>query len=79
MQQSEIANDAELIFDEGTGIGIGVDIGFNQVGPKAGIGKEGKYVLNEEGLQEIEWVVAFNNSRILLENPRMKMFSLVKT
>ncbi|GGN50502.1 Spy0128 family protein [Oceanobacillus indicireducens] len=69
MKEPHLANDAELIFDDGTGEGIGVDVDYEQDGPKAGISKSGKYVLNEEGLQEIEWTITFNNSRILLDNP----------
>ncbi|WP_313469100.1 collagen binding domain-containing protein, partial [Carnobacterium sp.] len=72
MQQKELANNAELVFDKGNGEGIGQIVDFSQKGPKAGIKKSGKYVLNEEtGLQEIEWTIIFNDSRILLNNPEI--------
>ena len=70
MQEPNLANHAELIFDNGNGgtIGPGEGIDFNQNGPKAGIKKTGKYVYDSEGKQVIEWTVTFNNSKILLEN-----------
>ena len=70
MQEPNLANHAELIFDNGNGgtIGPGEGIDFNQKGPKAGIKKTGKYVYDSEGKQVIEWTVTFNNSKILLEN-----------
>ena len=70
MQQPNLANHAELIFDNGNGgtIGPGEGIDFNQIGPKSGIQKSGKYVYDSEGKQVIEWTVTFNNSKILLEN-----------
>ncbi|MGO3017667.1 MAG: Spy0128 family protein [Anaerococcus sp.] len=72
MQQQELANHAELVFEDGDGIGIGDSVGvdFDLDGPKAGIDKSGRYVLNQNtGLQEIEWTIKFNKSKILLENP----------
>lgn len=70
MQQPELANNAELIFKDGEGNGIGPSqpsIKVSQTGPKAGINKSGDYVLNDEGNQEIEWTVTFNTSNILLD------------
>src|SRR5699024_7203038 len=49
MQQPELANQAELVFEDGDGQAIGdtVGVNFNLAGPKAGINKRGQYVLNE--------------------------------
>ncbi|WP_462421871.1 Cna B-type domain-containing protein [Salinicoccus sp. Marseille-QA3877] len=74
MQQPELANNAELIFEDGDGIGIGDSVGldFGQTGPNAGIEKSAQYVTSEDDTeQEIEWTVIFNNSKILLENPKI--------
>ncbi|MFF7082655.1 MULTISPECIES: Spy0128 family protein [Bacillati] len=69
MQQPELANNAELIFDKGDGEGIAVDIGANQTGPKSGIKKYGKYVANTDKTeQQIEWTIDFNESKILLNS-----------
>ncbi|WP_022797212.1 collagen binding domain-containing protein [Bavariicoccus seileri] len=69
MRQPNLANHAELIFDDGNGgtIGPGEGIDFKQTGPKAGIKKTGKYVYDSEGKQVIEWTVTFNKSKILLD------------
>ena len=76
MQQEELANHAELVFLDGDGEGIGDGTGkplppldIKLEGPNAGITKSGGYVLNEtNGLQEIEWTVTFNQSKILLNS-----------
>lgn len=69
MQQPELANNAELIFDKGNGEGIAVDIGANQTGPKAGIKKYGQYVANTgKTEQQVEWTIDFNESNILLNS-----------
>lgn len=69
MQQPELANHAELIFDNGNGGTIGPEEGidYNLTGPKAGINKSGQYKYNSEtGKQEIEWKITFNTSKINL-------------
>ncbi|MGX7361116.1 Collagen adhesin precursor [Aerococcus viridans] len=75
MQQPELANNAELVFGDGQGTGIGETIhsGATLTGPKAGIKKSGKYVLNsDQSKQEIEWTITFNTSKIKLKNPIIK-------
>lgn len=75
MQQPELANNAELVFGDGQGTGIGETIhsGATLTGPKAGIKKSGKYVLNsDQSAQEIEWTITFNTSKIKLKNPIIK-------
>ncbi|WP_313793901.1 Cna B-type domain-containing protein [Fundicoccus culcitae] len=70
MQQPDLANDAELIFNNGEGTDLpGVTVDFEQEGPKAGVRKwnNGYKVNSDSSNQEIEWVVEFNNSKILLE------------
>lgn len=70
MNQSELANSAELVFLDGNGDGIGDPVEVPEVtlkGPKAGIDKSGNYVLNNDGDQEIKWSVNFNKSKILLK------------
>lgn len=72
MQEPDLANEAELIFEDEGGIGIGdpVVIDFEQTGPKVGIHKTGQYVTNEERTeQQILWTININESEILLENP----------
>ena len=69
MQQPELANHAELIFNNGNGGTIGPEEGidYNLTGPKAGINKSGQYKYNPEtGKQEIEWKITFNTSKINL-------------
>jgi|GEM_PF-1019159 len=68
MQEPDLANSAELVYENGNGEGVEGDIpDATQTGPKSGIQKNGKYVYNSEtGNQEIEWTVTFNNSKILL-------------
>ena len=69
MQQPELANHAELIFNNGNGGTIGPEEGidYNITGPKAGINKSGQYKYNPETRkQEIEWKITFNTSKINL-------------
>lgn len=69
MQQPELANSAEILFENGDGVGIGESIipDVNLKGPQPGITKSARYVTNGIGTQEIEWTVTFNQSKILLD------------
>ena len=72
LAEPELANSAEIVFDEGFGNGTGSlePITVSQEGPKAGIEKSGRYVTNEsKDEQQIEWTITFNQSKTLLENP----------
>lgn len=75
LQQPELANHAELVFLDGQGDGIGPaqpSYDATLEGPKAGIHKSGKYVTRDnDTIQEIEWVIEFNESKVLLENPKI--------
>lgn len=69
MNEPELANNAELIFEDADGVGIGdaVEVDFDLEGPTAGIDKSGRYVTTDNNTeQQIEWTVTFNNSNILL-------------
>lgn len=70
MAQPELANHAELVFltgEGGTGIGEPQPLPDAKIeGPKAGIHKDGSYIVNADGNQEIEWTVVFNQSEVLL-------------
>ncbi len=70
MQQPELANNAEIVFRDGEGTGIGNTIypDVKQEGPKAGIHKSGAYIRVENNIeQQIEWKVVFNQSKIMLD------------
>ncbi|AQS52635.1 Collagen adhesin [Jeotgalibaca dankookensis] len=71
MKEAQLANHAEVTFKnkEGGTIGQGNKIDATVKGPKAGISKSGKYVLEAQGRQVIEWTIEFNKSKLLLENP----------
>ncbi len=69
MQEPLLANEAELVFLDGNGDGIGEGqtVTKDLIGPKAGIRKNGWYITNEDrDQQEIEWRIDLNQSKILL-------------
>ena len=71
IKEAQLANNADVTFKnkEGGTIGQGNNVTATIKGPKVGIGKAGKYVLDAQGRQIIEWTIEFNKSKLLLENP----------
>lgn len=75
LQEEELANEAELVFLDSDGVGIGEAIHQKPTiaGPQAGIVKNGQYVRREnDTVQEIEWTVTFNTTNTNLVNPKIE-------